>query len=1057
MRDFHKILVFLAIILTNLKAGAQTDAFLEAKSAFKENSIEKGKALINQYLKHQLAQTGETDTAFSTALHNAGSVFLEYNLKEEALDLFLKEKGIRSGNSEQNTPSAARLDHALGRAYYRVGDFKTAQLHLLISLTVYKKLYGETSQPFFYVLQDLSRLFIEKGNFLLAEKMYEKNLEVSRHIFGKETAEYASCLEGLGLIEEVKGNLSSAETYFHLAEGIITKSKGVFSTEYAYNMLLQGKLYYELGSYTASEALLRKGLHIYHKLNLETAPEAINTVLQLAILNLKLNNNAQAAELLKMVRASKQSYYNEKHPQYAIPVKEIGKLYLQAGYPEVAEVYLNEAKNIFDSVLTSRHFEYLLTLSLLGESHKMKEQFELAEQNYLQTLDTFRVTMGERNAEYGRLQASLGNLYYRMGDYERAIGMHQQCLELRKEILDNLHPDYVESTKDLSLIFWAAGKENRAQAYFKKSIDNYITQYQRYFSFLSEKEKSGFYEGIQEFFRKYNNFAIQRIQKNPKVLGEMYDNIIATKSLLFHTTREMREHIFNADSNLVEKYHRWTRMKEVLAKLYKLEKDELDKRGLALDSLEETANYLEKELSLRVELVSKKGEGHILSSSWHEIRHKLHEEEAAIEILRVAGFSPDSGGTNTDKVFYLALIITKNTKNHPEVVILENGEQLEGRYLNFYRNAIKLNVPDKITYNQFWKPIIESEALKGIKRIYFSPDGVYNQISLNTLFNPDQQQYVVDQTDIHMVTTTRDIHEIKRLKGNQEREHLSAPMFMAYPDYDKENSHELTDAARQRGLERGEGGLHVRGGISEAFRGGHIVDLPGTKVEVETISELFREKNQEVEISMGMEATEEKLKDDKHFHNPPRIIHIATHGFFMEDQKPEISLSPAADRATNIDSVILSSSHENPLLRSGILLTGAANAYTDETLLEDIYSVMNGKEHEDGILTAYEAMNLNLNNVELVVLSACETHLGKVKNGEGVYGLQRAFQTAGANTVIMSLWKVNDEATQKFMVEFYKEYLRSNDKRKAFQHAQKQIRKDFPEPKYWGAFVMIGE
>jgi CHAT domain-containing protein len=140
-----------------------------------------------------------------------------------------------------------------------------------------------------------------------------------------------------------------------------------------------------------------------------------------------------------------------------------------------------------------------------------------------------------------------------------------------------------------------------------------------------------------------------------------------------------------------------------------------------------------------------------------------------------------------------------------------------------------------------------------------------------------------------------------------------------------------------------------------------------------------------------------------------------------------------------------------------LLFTGAENTIESKVKLTNNEVLLNRSVTDDGILTAYEAMNLNLDNTDLVVLSACETGLGDIKTGEGIYGLQRSFLVSGAKTIIMSLWSVSDDATQELMSIFYKEWVSGKTKREAFKEAQMKLKEKYTYPYFWGAFVMVGE
>jgi len=282
------------------------------------------------------------------------------------------------------------------------------------------------------------------------------------------------------------------------------------------------------------------------------------------------------------------------------------------------------------------------------------------------------------------------------------------------------------------------------------------------------------------------------------------------------------------------------------------------------------------------------------------------------------------------------------------------------------------------------------------------------------------------------VTTTKDL-----LNHSDDDSENKLASLVGFPSY--YSAHSLTalsdDTRKSPPLQYG-----LRPTSSES-----LAELPSTKTEVGKIETILKERGWNVQSYVEEEALEENLKESY----KPGLLHIATHGFFQPDTTGNL----------------------NPLLSSGLFLTGAGNSLKG----------LNRPSGEDGILTAYEAMNLNLDNTNLVVLSACETGLGEIRNGEGVYGLQRAFKVAGAKSLIMSLWKVDDEATQELMVGFYTHWLSSPaagrgahptapsefvpvshrevgaQLRSAFLAAQKELKARYPSPYYWGAFVMVGE
>jgi CHAT domain-containing protein len=501
--------------------------------------------------------------------------------------------------------------------------------------------------------------------------------------------------------------------------------------------------------------------------------------------------------------------------------------------------------------------------------------------------------------------------------------------------------------------------------------------------------------------------------------GVLFNNQLATKAMLLTTSKRMRERIkASGDQSLISDFAAWQKSKQELLNAYQLTRRE--RQGIDLKDMEIRLNEMERSLSMRSEDFRLNHEIH--SVRWQDVRDKLKSDEAVVEIIRCQYAYKFDGKFGIDTVVYLALVLTQKD-SYPALVKLEGGRSLETKRVKYYRNAIQSQVKDDQSYQYFWKPIAEhlSRTLPGSARptVYLSADGVYHTINVNTLLDPMSGKHVNDNFSIRPVSNSKDLLNVVTSTTTGE------VALFGYPDY----TAPLTARSEPVDLDAYEK-IELKPG-TRFVEGESISLLPGTKQEVDEIARTFRTKGLQPVSYTVTSATETRIKQL----NSPRVLHVATHGYFL-------SIDPSGTMEQSEANL-----RQNPLLRSGLLLSGAGTALKSRT----------SSAGEDGILTAFEAMNLNLDNTELVVLSACETGKGEVLNGEGVFSLQRAFQVAGATAVVMSLWKVDDQATMRLMNQFYQYWLQSGNLRDSFERAQRTLRASFSHPYYWGGFVLIGQ
>jgi CHAT domain-containing protein len=518
-------------------------------------------------------------------------------------------------------------------------------------------------------------------------------------------------------------------------------------------------------------------------------------------------------------------------------------------------------------------------------------------------------------------------------------------------------------------------------------------------------------------------FASNYYPTQPNIIADVLELRMMLRGMVTESTQNFKSKVMNSkDPEIQNLYQQWLSAKDQYLKVVLMKEE--DKRSYDLTSLNNQVNQLEKQLQQKLNIHYKKPQ----KISWKTVQQKLKPNEAAIEIIRITNMNEN---LKIDTV-YSFIIITPNCQL-PELVTI-NGDYIENHvYQYYFRQIVSRRNIDKKSYQVLWKDILDkSQLLKNydLKKVYLTCDGVYHKIPLSTLYLPEENRFLGDKIEIVYLLNLK---HLLNVSNNVPK----TAVLLGYPDYkgkDALPAHNVPE--EQLPLPNEQRSLMFR--LLDFSEQG-IALLPGTKKETDAIQQLLQKQQISTQLYQSSQATEEAVKKLQ----SPHILHIATHGYFIEDKKLLNSDQVQEDK--------LKIYYDNPLLRSGLLLANCENDLSQKRIY---------KNQDDGILTGYEASELNLQNTDLVVLSACQTGLGDAKNEEGVFGLQRAFFLAGAKSLMLSLWSVDDEATQEFMIAFYDAWINQKmNKRNAFYYAQNKIKSQerFANPYYWGAFILIGE
>ncbi|MEM7367970.1 MAG: CHAT domain-containing tetratricopeptide repeat protein [Bacteroidota bacterium] len=903
-------------------------------------------------------------------------------------------------------------------------DWKACSQILLQTLEAAEKEHGEISEPYVMTLQDLGICFANLNEYTTALPYLKKGFQLSEKIHGTDNVKYISSLASLGILYMQMDEYFTARPLLEKAVDKTRTHLGKDHPQYEVRIDYLGNLYQYMGMFDKALPLLQEQVRISEQRWGKAHMQYAISIRSLGDLYLTMDHFAQSLLLYEEALTIIAQQLGDKHQLYGNLLGNIALLYERSGRKDTASVLFEEALTIIEATRGKSHPNYAWLISYLGNLYTEIGKLDEAMAFIQESNELMKQIYGLQHPNYALSLTYLGGLYRRLRKHEQALATLEEAKQIIQTNLGKEHVEYSTILSELGMVNLRLDKDSIASLIYEELYTVLTNQLSRQFPLLDDRLQTAFLSRKKGEFDLVSSFASIRPQFS-RMHEIQYDQQLLLKGFLQNNRSSLFENLRqHPDSQIQDLFLRWNDLHNLLARQYQ---QTSTKRMSQLDSLQFVADQLEVQLINQSQAFRKSRQ----QVHWKDVQNVLTPDEAAIEFSSFEYYRKDS--------FRYAAILLRPTDPYPEIIplftegqlaaLLTSDQQHNSQQLYQYRGI----TPKLSKGNHFqnlseilWEPL--APYLKDIKTLYFSPTALLHRINFGAIPINDQE-LISDKYHLNQLGST------KNLVLDQEAPPLPSSgqvVLIGGIDYDRDPIASDLISETVETYDLGDFSFVSRGQTNEwQF-------LPGTQTEVRKISQLFQEQGRSSLLRMRAEASEDFLKGLK---DSPRVLHIATHGYFFPDPTdsiPDIHIDPSLHASIQLS--------DHPMVRSGLILAGANHAWQGNPVPAG---------QEDGILTAYEISRMDLSHTELVVLSACETGLGDIQGNEGVYGLQRAFKIAGAKYILMSLWQVPDQATQELMTAFYEYWLGGMEIRAALQEAQKEIRKKYKEPYFWAGFVLV--
>jgi CHAT domain-containing protein len=961
----------------------------------------------------------------------------------EAADEYAKARALATQLFGANNIRIAALAQAEGMLHRQLGDFAKAEQLISQGLKI-----AEAARDNEFVAEGLNNLAAvkwEQAEYLEAQTLHERGLQQLIRIYGERSAEAAISRGNLGGVYEALGDYTRAEALMQQSLQALRTHQPKRALELASGLRNLADLYTRQGQYPRSERLLLEAIQIQERAVGPNHPEVGRTRNNLAALFSTMGQYEKAEAMQKQVLTNLESSLGREHPDVARILTNLAIAYQQQKRYAEAEPLYQRALAIRQKTVGREHPDTALIEHNIAGFYVAQKKYPQAAALYEDSLAIRKKTLGPDHPSVSFSLVAMGELEYRQGRPDAARKCFDEALLIREQKFSENHPDlaYAHSALgelDQATQRWEASAKHfdLARRSFRKHVDQVLPLLleAEQLLFLRHTEEPHFHAALSLVMAQPENPSIVEHSASWVLNGKaLAQQALAQRALLARDT---------TNPQLAEVVKVLLLLRKQLASLTMIsEAKEPDAARQARIA------QLSKQEQAQAQKLAQQGARPLGSSAWIEInqvRQALKSNSVLIEIARFKYNDHQKHDIEAEQLpeHYVAWIIpaqdadkirvvdlgdaakideqvraARTALNEAPALIREQGEREAEKALT----PVLKKLAEKILY-----PLIT--ASKPDQTIYLSPDSLLWLVPWSAL-PLENDAYAIEKFDIRFLVTGRDLirADVTQKAGQ--------PIIFADPDFNLDPA--AVQTATQQILPKSSGQRSTlrADAPSGKFKLGLAGPLPGTKAEAEfVLPQLETYTANKATVYEGQWALEAIFK----VLHRPRVLVLSTHGFFQEEQSKSTAAASAPQQATN------------PLLRCGLLLTGC-NKPIDTSQVDG----------EDGILTGLEIVNSDLRGTELVVLSACETGLGEVHNGEGVAGLRQAFQLAGARTVISTLWQVPDKESARLMVQFFTNLAESGDKAKSLRESQLRLiarnrdRSGAAHPFLWAAFTITGE